>query len=89
MTHQEWIEKLTQEGYKEITVCPNAPNATFPEHTHHEPTVHIILEGEFTLTEKGRSITHKVGDRFEIPAGTAHTAMCGPTGCTFIVGIKE
>ena len=89
MDERDWITKLEKEGYKEVTVCDNEPNTEFPKHTHKEATVHVVVQGEFTLFEKGHKKTVKTGGRIDIPAGTTHTAKCGPEGCTFIVGIKS
>jgi quercetin dioxygenase-like cupin family protein len=88
MTERDWIAKLGEEGYKDVTVCDNEPDTQFPVHTHEQSTVHVIVQGEFTLTEKGHHKTVKVGERINIPAGTTHSAKCGPEGCTFIVGVK-
>ncbi len=89
MNQEQWIEKLTAEGFKNLSVCSNGPSTEFPEHTHHDHTVHIILQGEFALHEKdGDKLLHE-GERFEIPAGTTHSAKCGSQGCTFIVGTKK
>lgn len=89
MYEQEWVDKLEKEGYKHVAVVQNGPNSLFPEHTHEEHTVHVILEGELTLIEEDGNKTLKKDDRFEIPAGTTHSAKCGPEGCTFVVGVKK
>ena len=89
MTQQEWIEKLIQEGYVGVSVCSNEPNTEFPEHTHEETTVHVILDGELTLHDPDGAHVLHVGERFEIPAGKKHSALCGPQGCTFVVGTKK
>ncbi len=89
MTQEQWIEQLHTEGFENLSVCPNEPNAEFPEHTHNEHTVHVILRGEFILHEKDGEKILREGERFEIPAGTTHSAKCGREGCTFIVGVKK
>lgn len=53
MNEQQWAEKLPHEGFTNLAVCPNGPNTEFGEHTHEQQTVHVILEGEFTLFEQG------------------------------------
>lgn len=89
MNEKQWIEQLTKEGYKNVAVCPNGPNTEFPEHTHEQQTAHVILTGELMLVGKDGMKTMKLGERFDIPAGTTHTATCGPDGCTFVVGFKD
>lgn len=88
MTKEQWIEKLKKEEFKNIDVCANPPHKEFPQHTHDQRTVHVILKGTLTLIELGDEKQMKQGDYFEIPAGTTHRALCGPEGCTFIVGVK-
>lgn len=95
----QWMEKLKREGFKDLAVCSNGPDTDFGEHTHEERTVHVVLNGELTLTPGRESVGQggehegvtilREGDRFEIPAGTTHKAKCGPLGCTFIVGVED
>ena len=89
MIQHHWMDKLTDEGYKNLTVCEVAPNTDFGQHTHDQVTVHVILKGELTMTDIHESITLYEGDQFEIPAGTTHSAMCGPDGLKMIVGTKQ
>jgi quercetin dioxygenase-like cupin family protein len=88
MTKEEWIAKLEDEGYSVLGLPTFPPNAVLPEHTHDETTVHIILAGELTLTDKEGTKTWHTDDRFEIPAGTTHRGNAGPEGCVFIAGVK-
>jgi quercetin dioxygenase-like cupin family protein len=88
MTEDEWIKKLEEEGYTKIAVHTFEANQTFGDHTHDQQTIHIILKGGMTLTDKTVDTILKTGDRFEIPAGTTHSAVFGPEGCTFIAGVK-
>lgn len=88
MTEQEWRQILTAEGYQDLQICENGPHTKFPEHTHEQPTVHVILHGSFTLFNEQGAHIFKEGDRLEIPAGTTHRVVCGPDGCTFLVGQK-
>ncbi|HYF10213.1 MAG TPA: cupin domain-containing protein [Candidatus Paceibacterota bacterium] len=89
MNEKDWVAELEREGYTQVAVCANGPDTDFGEHTHEEHTIHVILEGELTLTDETGSETLKRGQRFEIPAGTKHHAKCGPDGCTFVVGVKS
>ncbi|MEK7146545.1 MAG: cupin domain-containing protein [Patescibacteria group bacterium] len=88
MNEQEWIEKLTAEGWQNVAVCPNEANKFFEEHTHDQSTVHVILQGQIDLIEGEEVVTLKEGDYFEIPAGTTHRCKAGPEGVSFIVGFK-
>jgi quercetin dioxygenase-like cupin family protein len=88
MTEQEIKDGLTNEGFTVIYVWEDKANAEYPEHTHEKLTAHVIEHGEITLTDHNGSRTLKEGERFDIPAGTTHSAKCGPEGCKFVVGEK-
>jgi quercetin dioxygenase-like cupin family protein len=89
MTEQEVIEQLQDEGFTDIGIFEGGPNQEIEEHTHDKTTVHVMLEGQFTMNEQGKIQVLSAGDRFEVPAGTTHTAKCGPEGCKFVVGVKD
>lgn len=88
-SEKDWIEKLKAEGFYDIAVCPNKPNTDFGEHDHDRITVHVILNGELIMKDKNGEVIKRKGERFEIPAGTIHSAKSGPEGCTFITGFKD
>jgi quercetin dioxygenase-like cupin family protein len=52
---------LKQEGFGHTYVWQDAPNTSYPIHTHATETAHIILEGEMTLTIGAESRTYKSG----------------------------
>lgn len=86
MTQQDWLDQLTQEGYKNLNVVSMPANTDFGQHHHPETTVHVILSGELTMTDEQDSLTLKPGERFTIPAGTTHHACCGDEAFLMIVG---
>ncbi len=88
MTKEEWVEKLKNEGFKNVGICPVGPNTDFGEHTHHEHTVHVIVKGELIVSENGAVTVLKEGDRFEFPAGTTHSAKSGSGDFIMVVGVK-
>jgi quercetin dioxygenase-like cupin family protein len=84
------IQKLIEQGYQDVRVHPlNTLGIESEPHTHEESTVHVILEGELTMTELGSVKTIKKGDMLLIPAGTTHTIKTPPEGCKFVVGVKK
>lgn len=89
MTEQDLIQQLTTEGFKKVIVCPCEPNMQLGEHTHEEPTVHIITKGELIIHDDAGEKRFHTGDRVEFPAGAKHTAEAGPEGFTMVVGIKK
>ena len=88
MTEQELEEQLIDEGFSGIFVHRDSPHAHYPDHTHSGITVHIVLEGEITVTSEGQTITYKTGDRFDVPSGEVHSAKIGPDGCLYMIGEK-
>lgn len=88
MDTENLIQQLEKEGFQEVRVCPLPPDSKLDEHTHDEHTVHIILQGELTVTDASGSRTFKPGDRVEFPAGTTHVARGSGTG-EMIVGVKQ
>ena len=96
MNEREWEKQLHHEGFGNIFVCRDRPNAYYPEHTHAGTTAHIVLEGEITITSEGISEgtsegttrTFRAGERFDVPANAVHSARIGPAGCRYMVGEK-
>ncbi len=88
MKEQVLEHELRQEGYSQIYIWQDRPNAFYPEHTHPSDTAHIILEGEMTLAMDGQTHTFKTGERCDVPAGTIHSARMGPRGCRYFIGEK-
>jgi hypothetical protein len=41
-----------------------------------------------TLVMNGQSKTYYPGDRSDVPAGVAHSALMGPKGCRYLIGEK-
>lgn len=85
MNEQEWMEKLKQEGFTDIETRP-IPTGDFPEHTHDQHTVHVILDGELTIVASEDTRVFRAGDRVEFPAGTTHKSK-GTSG-RMIIGVK-
>ena len=88
MNEKELERKLGDEGFSGIFVQQDRPNAFYPDHSHSSITAHIVLEGEITVTSEGVTKTYGSGDRFDVPAGTVHSANIGLNGCRYIIGEK-
>ncbi len=86
MTENELVGQLQGEGFSHTYVWEDPPDAGYPDHTHRTETVHLILSGEMTLTMDGKSKLYRRGDRCDVPAGAAHSAVMGPRGCRYLVG---
>jgi quercetin dioxygenase-like cupin family protein len=66
----------------------NGPHDRYAAHTHNYEKVLYCVEGDitFVLEEEGKQLALKPGDRMVLPAGTVHSAVVGPSGCTCIEG---
>lgn len=58
-----------------------APNHSVPPHFHPGPELSYILEGEMTITFRGKPpVTLKKGDSLTFPANAVHQGTMGPAG---------
>jgi quercetin dioxygenase-like cupin family protein len=81
MDEKKLARTLEQEGFRQTYVWQDAPNTSYPDHTHATETAHVILSGEMTLTMDGKSRTYRAGERCDVPAGAVHSARMGSSGC--------
>ena len=66
----------------------NGPGDRYAAHTHAYEKVLYCVNGSitFVLEAEGRRLELKGGDRMVLPAGTVHSAVVGPGGCSCIEG---
>ncbi len=88
MNEKELENLLKDEGFSGIFAHTDRPDAYYPDHTHSGVTAHIVLEGEITMRGEGVTKTYKAGERFDVPAGSVHSARIGPSGCRYMIGGK-
>jgi quercetin dioxygenase-like cupin family protein len=62
----------------------NAPGDVYAAHGHGYDKVLVVERGSivFGLPDLGASIELATGDRLDLPAGTRHDAVVGPSGVT-------
>ncbi len=75
----------------EATGCytwSNGPGDRYGAHSHGYEKVLYCVDGSitFVLEDEGQSLELNAGDRMVLPAGTRHSAVVGPAGCTCIEG---
>ena len=60
----------------------NGPDSRYTAHEHAYDKVIVVATGSITfgLPGEGRRIALDVGDRLDLPAGTAHDAVVGAAG---------
>ena len=72
-------------GCSEVLARSWEPNQVVGEHSHPFHARALIVQGEMWLTV-GENTQHlRVGDRFELAPGTAHSERYGPEGATYWV----
>jgi len=66
----------------------NRPDDRYAAHSHNYEKVLYCVNGSITflLEAEGKQLELKPGDRMVLPAGTIHSAVVGPQGCTCIEG---
>lgn len=89
MKKQEVKERLQREGYGSVRELKDAPNESFPEHTHKGDHIMVVIEGSVSIKVEGKNLDLKAGEEFRCPAGVPHSATMGPEGCEYIVGEKN
>ncbi len=77
------VGRLTKEGLAPGS-WSNGPSDVYAAHAHGYDKVLVCAEGSIVFGLPGRAerITLRVGDRLNLPAGTEHDALVGPTGVT-------
>lgn len=76
----------------EATGCytwSNGPGDRYAPHSHTYEKILYCVEGSITFVldaQDGKRIELKSGDRMVLAAGTVHSAVVGPSGCTCIEG---
>jgi uncharacterized protein YjlB len=75
--------RLAHEGLAAST-WQNGPGERYPSHDHGYDKVLVVAAGgiRFGLPDAGRDVDLAVGDRLDLPAGTTHDAVVGPSGVT-------
>jgi quercetin dioxygenase-like cupin family protein len=64
----------------------NGPHDRYAVHSHPYEKVLYCVDGSITFVLEREQLVLKPGDRMVLPAGTLHSAIVGPAGCTCIEG---
>jgi quercetin dioxygenase-like cupin family protein len=83
VTRAEIEARLAREGLSP-SAWSNGPGDRYPAHDHVYDKVLVVASGtiQFGLPNAGRHVELAVGDRLDLPAGTSHDAVVGPSGVT-------
>ena len=83
MSRTELEARLAREGLT-ASAWENGPAERYPAHDHGYDKVLVVAAGgiRFGLPDARRDVELAVGDRLDLPAGTTHDAVVGPSGVT-------
>jgi uncharacterized protein YjlB len=83
VTSAEIEARLAAEGLTP-SAWSNGPGDRYAAHDHGYDKVLVVASGaiRFGLPNDGRDVNLTVGDRLDLPAGTSHDAVVGPSGVT-------
>lgn len=79
----ELADRLRAEGLAPAA-WSNGPGDVYAPHAHGYDKVLVVERGSvlFGLPDLGTSLALAAGDRLDLPAGTRHDAIVGPSGVT-------
>jgi len=78
------LAAFTSEGCDAPRSWANGPGDRYERHRHDAHKVLFCLEGSIVFHTDDGDLELTAGDRFDLPAGTAHAATVGPSGCACI-----
>ena len=80
------IDAQIRSEARDVYSWSNGPGDRYAEHEHGFTKLLYCTRGSIQFTTPERTISLKAGDRMVLPAGTRHSAVVGPAGCTCIEG---
>ena len=86
-TSDELMARLQAEA-RDCHSWSNGPGDRYAAHSHGYEKILYCVDGSitFVLEAERRALELKGGDRMVLPAGTVHSAVVGPGGCSCIEG---
>lgn len=82
LTEVEIEKSIRNEGFNPIKF-ENDPGDNYSPHQHPETKLLAFLDGEMEVKAGEENFSCRKGDKLIIPGNTFHSAIVGPTGCTF------
>jgi len=83
VTSPDFVARLRAEGLDPST-WSNGPGDRYAAHAHGYDKVLVCTAGSITfgLPDRGEAVHLELGDRLDLPSGTAHDAVVGDAGVT-------
>lgn len=78
------VAAFAHEGCEAPRSWANGPGDRYGRHRHDAHKVLFCLQGSIVFHTDDGDLELMAGDRLDLPAGTAHAATVGPSGCECI-----
>lgn len=82
---ERFIKELEQE-FSSVYEWQDKPGTIYEEHSHKGKVSLYVTDGSITFDFSGEKKEVVANERFDVPAGTQHSAVVGPEGWIVIVG---
>ena len=86
MTEDEFAADLRAEGYSEILTQQLEPRPASGEHGHGYAIKGLVLDGLFTVIQRGERHPCGPGQMFFVAEGDPHDEEIGPDGARVLIG---
>ncbi len=85
---ERMIKQFDVEGYSSVYEWQDSAGTVYPEHEHTNDHAVFVTDGSITFEIGKETREVKAGERYDIPAGTKHSAIVGPDGWIAILAEK-
>jgi uncharacterized cupin superfamily protein len=89
MNQVEFEAALKQDGFDDTGVMAKPEMPINDPHAHVFDARALVLDGEITLTIDGVATAYRVGDMYDVPAGTAHQETVPRGGVQYVYGLRH
>lgn len=89
MTEDEFRRQLAAHGYDEVRTIQYEADQRPALHHHDFSAMGMVTGGELTIVLEDGSQTYRLGEWYDVPAGTVHAEHSGPTGATALLGTRS
>jgi len=83
-SREDALAAIAAEGGGPVRSWANGPGDRYGAHDHDRSKILYCLEGSIVFHVDEDDLALSAGDRLDLPAGTAHAATVGPSGCACV-----
>ena len=81
--------EAAKQGYDRFSEVELAPGTVRETHAHEYAATLLVIDGDLSITHRGRTEVLEPGDRFSLPAGVPHAERVGSGGVRLLLGRAE